>query len=63
MAPTLGPTPSRPLILLLAAGGDTPSAAAALTMLPLDAVLTNTAIPDTVFHRKRRARSGRLRVN
>jgi len=46
MAPTLGPTPSRLLMLLLTAGADTPSAAAALTMLPLDAVLTNMAIPD-----------------
>jgi hypothetical protein len=50
-------------MLLLTAGGDTPSAAAALTMLLLVAVLTNMAIPDTVFPRKRRARSGRLRVN
>ena len=50
-------------MLLLTAGADTPSAAAALATLPLDAALTNMAIPGQVFHKERRARSGRLRLN
>jgi len=49
MAPTLGLTPSRLLMLLLTAGADTPSAAAALAMLPHNAVLTNMVIPGQVF--------------